>query len=157
MKKTVLILAGLALLCALLIARLFFKQKGGFETEREWFAQAVRYEFSATVDTVWMYNDHSGKLRCVLTQGDPQIHREDSLKRMFKEHDMLYLVYHRSGDTILFILPDRADLVATSDSVRVSSSNNKIQFFREGKLVVSDSLTQVLTGFGRPFFLKSKK
>jgi len=157
MKKTLLIFAGIALVCGLLIVRLFFKQKSGFENERQWFAKSVRYEFSATVDTVWMYNDHSGKLRCLLTQGDPQIHREDSLKRKFREHDMLYLVYHRSGDSILFILPDHASLVAKGDSVRVSSRENNIRFFREGKLVVTDSLNNALTGFGRPFFLKWKK
>lgn len=157
MNKTLQIIIGIALVCALLIARLIFKQKSDFENEREWFAKAVGYEFSATVDTVWTYNNHSGKLRCVLTQGDPQIHREDSLKRKFKEHDMLYLVYKRSGDTILFIFPDRANLIAKGDRVEVSSSQNKIQFFRDGKLVVSDSLSHALTGFGRPFFLKQKK
>jgi hypothetical protein len=157
MKKTLLIFTGIALVCGLLIIRLFFQQKSGFENEREWFAKAVRYEFSATVDSVWMYNNHSGKLRCLLTQGNPQIDREDSLKRLFKEHDMLYLVYERTGDSILFILPDHAGHVAIGDSVRVSSRQNNIRFFREGKPVIEDSLSKVLTGFGRPFFMKWKK
>jgi hypothetical protein len=157
MKKTLLILGPIALVCGLLVVRLLFKQKNSFTSEREWFANALRYEFSARVDTVWMYNQHSGKLRCILTAGDPQIHREDSLKKKFREHDMLYLVYQRSGDSILFILPHQANQIAIGDSVRVSSQNNSIQFFRGGKLVVSELLTNSLTGFGRPFFLKKKK
>lgn len=154
MKRTLLIFGGIALLCGLLIVRLFFQQHNGFGSERKWFAKAVRYEFSAIVDSIWMYNEHSGRLRCLLTQGDPQIHREDSLKLLFKEHDMLYLVYQRSGDSITFILPGRANLVAIGDSVRVSSQGNYIRFFSEGRPVVNDSLSDVLTGFGRPFFMK---
>jgi hypothetical protein len=156
MKKTLLIFGAIALVCALLVARLLFKQKNGFANEREWFAKAVGYEFSARVDTVWMFNDHAGRLRCVLTAGNPQIHREDSLKLLFKEHDMLYLVYQRSGDSIIFILPNHANLVSIGDSLRVSSQDNSIRFFREGKQVTDDLLSDALTGFGRPFFLKKK-
>jgi hypothetical protein len=155
-KKTFLILGGVALLCALLIARKLFRERTGFIRERKWFAKAIGYEFSAEVDTVWMYNEHSGRLRCLLTEGDPQIDREDSLKKSFKKHDMLYLIYQRSADSIIFILPDHANRVAKGDSVRVSSQRNSIQFFREGKQVAVDSLSNVLTGFGRPFFLKKK-
>ena len=156
MKKTLLILGGIGLMCALLIARLLFKQRSNFIGERAWFAKALRYEFSARVDSVWMYNDHAGRLRCLLTEGDPQIHREDSLKRMFQEHDMLYLIYERSADSIVFILPENANLIDIGDSVRVSSKENAIRFFRDRKLVASDSLSNALTGFGRPFFMKSK-
>jgi hypothetical protein len=156
MKKTLLILGPIALVCALLIVRLFIVQRSGFISEREWFAKEVRYEFSAKVESLWMYNEHSGRLRCLLTEGDPQIHREDSLKKKFKQHDMLYLVYKRSGDSITFILPDHADLVAIGDSVRVSSRENTIRFFRDGKEVEGDKLSEALTGFGRPFFLKRK-
>lgn len=157
MKKALLILGCIGLVCALLVGRLLFKQKSNFSGEREWFAKTLRYEFSARVDSIWMYNEHSGRLRCLLTEGDPQIHREDSLKRMFQEHDMLYLIYKRSNDSITFILPEKANLIAIGDSVRVSSKENAIRFFRDRKLVSSDSLSDVLTGFGRPFFMKSKK
>src|SRR5688572_9760933 len=105
MKKTLLILAGIGLLCFLLIGRLFMKQRSGFSEEREWFAKAVRYEFSAQVVSVELYNENSGKLWCRLTSGNPQIHREDSLKPLFKEHDMLYLIFQQAGDSILFIAP----------------------------------------------------
>src|SRR5215208_4736727 len=130
MKKTLLILGGIALLCALLVGRLLFRQRDSFIDERAWFAKAVRYEFSAVVDTVWMLNEHTGRLRCLLTEGDPQIEREDSLKPLFKEHDMLYLIYQRSADSIIFLLPEHADRVEKGDSVRVSSQRNSIQFFR---------------------------
>jgi len=156
MKKALLILFGIGLVCALLVARLLFKQQGNFVGERAWFAKALRYEFSARVDSIWMYNDHAGRFRSLLTEGDPQIHREDSLKRMFQEHDMLYLIYKRSGDSITFILPENANLIAIGDSMRVSSKENAIYFFRDRKLVASDSLSNALTGFGRPFFMKSK-
>ena len=156
MKRTLLIFGAIALLCFLLIVRLFFKQHSDFIDERGWFAKSVRYEFSAKVDSIWMYNEHSGRLRCLLTQGNPKIDREDSLKTLFKDHDMLYLIYERSGDSITFILPEHANLVKIGDSLRVSSQENNIRFFREGKEVVNDPLSDVLTGFGRPFFLRRK-
>src|SRR5688572_29175122 len=120
MKKTLLILGGIGLLCLLLIIRLFFKQSSGMTEEREWFVSALRYEFSAQVDSVRMFNEHTGRLWCRLTAGDPQVDREDSLKSSFKEHDMLYLIFHRSADSIIFIVPN-GNLVSKGDSVRVSS------------------------------------
>ncbi|MBT1701534.1 hypothetical protein KK083_31870 [Fulvivirgaceae bacterium PWU4] len=156
MKKTLLITGGIGLLCLLLIARLFFRQNNDMTDEREWFAKALRYEFSARVDSVRMFNEHTGRLWCLLTSGDPQTHREDSLKPFFKQHDMLYLIFHRSADTVIFIIPN-GNLVAKGDSVRVSSQKNTIQFFREGKPVATDQLSNTLTGFGRPFFIKKRK
>ena len=156
MKRTVIILIGIALLLLLLIVRLLFKQNSSVTDEREWFVKALRYEFSAQVDCVWMFNPNAGRLRCLLTAGDPQIYREDSLKRSFKQHDMLYLIFKRSTDSITFVLPNHANLVAKGDSMRVSSRENIIQFFRAGEPVVTDSLSETLTGFSRPFFIKRK-
>jgi hypothetical protein len=155
MKKTLLIIGGIMLLCLLLFFRLLFKQNSGMTEEREWFAKALGYEFSAVVDSVRMFNPTTGRLWCRITAGDPQTHREDSLKILFKEHDMLYLIFHRSADSIIFIVPN-GNLVAKGDSVRVSSQKNTIQFFREGKPVATDQLSNTLTGYGRPFFLKGK-
>ena len=156
MKKTLLILGIIALLCFLLVIRLFFKQHNSMDEEREWFAEALRYEFSAQVDSVKMFNENTGRLWCRITSGNPQVDREDSLKQSFKEHDMLYLIFHRSGDSIIFIVPN-AKQVAKGDSVRISSEQNAIQFFRDKKQVAADQLSTTLTGFGRPFFLKKKK
>src|SRR5690348_16596403 len=140
LKKALLILGAVGLICFLLVVRLMFTQQGNFVDERAWFVKAVRYEFSARVDSVWMYNDHAGRVRCLLTEGDPQIHREDSLKLRFQQHDMLYLIYQRSADSITFIMPEHANLMARGDSVRVSSTENLIRIFRDKKLVSSDSL-----------------
>jgi len=155
MKKTLLILGGIGLLCILLVVRLVFKQRSSMSEEREWFTGALRYEFSAQVDSVWMLNQNTGKIWGRLTSGDPQIHREDSLKRLFKHHDMLYLIFHRSGDSIIFLVPN-GKLVLKGDSVRVSSERNTIQFFRDKKQVATDQLSTTLIGYGRPFFLKKK-
>ena len=99
MKKTLLIVAGIGLLCLLLIVWNFSRQYSGLQEEREWFTKALRYEFSARVDGIRMFNAHTGRLQCQLTGGDPQVHREDSLKNLFKEHDMLYLIFRRSADS----------------------------------------------------------
>ena len=71
MKKTLLVLGGIGLLCVLLVVRLVFKQRSGTSEEREWFTRALRYEFSAQVDSVWMLNQNTGKIWCRLTSGDP--------------------------------------------------------------------------------------
>ena len=156
MKKTLLIFGGIGLLCLLLVVRLIFKQSNGMSEEREWFVKALRYEFSAQIDSVRMLNENTGRLWCRLTSGNPQTHREDSLKLSFKQHDMLYLIFHRSGDSIIFLVPN-GKLLAKGDSVRVSSERNTIQFFRDGKPVATDQLSTTLTGYGRPFFLKRNK
>jgi len=124
--------------------------------EREWFVRGLRYEFSAQVDSVRMLNENTGRLWCRVTSGNPQSHREDSLKRLFKEHDMLYLIFRQSGDSILFLIPN-GKLVMKGDSVQVSSEKNTIQFFRDGKQVATNRLTNTLTGFRRPFFIKKKR
>jgi hypothetical protein len=139
----------------LLVVRLFFNQNSSMSEEREWFVKGLRYEFSAQVDSVRMLNENTGRLLCRLTSGNPQIHREDSLKPLFKEHDMLYLIFQQSGDSITFLVPN-GKLVEKGDSVRISSKKNTIQFFRDGKEVATDKLSNTLTGFGRPFFLKGK-
>jgi hypothetical protein len=155
MKKTLLILGGVGLMCVLLVARLLYKQKNGMNEERVWFVKAVRYEFSGRVDSIRMLNENTGRLWCRVTSGNPHMHREDSLKRFFRKHDMLYLIFRQSGDSIVFLVPNGKH-VLKGDSVRVSSKDNSIRFFRAGKEVATDQLTSTLTGFGRPFFLKRK-
>lgn len=155
MKKTLLILGGIGLFCLLLIVRNFYRQNNNQKEEREWFVKALRYEFSAEVLRIQMLNEKTGRLWCRLTSGEPQIHREDSLKPMFKDHDMLYLIFEQSADTITFLVPN-ADLISEGDSLGVSSKNNSIKFYRDGKEVASDQLSNTLTGFGRPFFMKRR-
>ena len=156
MKRTVLILIGIAFITLLLFVKLLFNQSNIATDERKWFVESLRYEFSAQVASVTMFNENAARLTCLLTEGDPQIDREDSLKRFFKQFDMLYLIFKRSNDSITFVLPNHADHVAKGDSVCVSSHKNSIQFFRAGQLVMTDSLSKTLTGYGRPFFIKNK-
>jgi hypothetical protein len=153
MQRTLLTLAVIGLVCFLLIVRLFFRQHNRMTDEREWFAKALQYEFSATVDSIAMYNKNSGRFYATITDGNPRLEREDSLKKLFKQHDMLYLIYKRSANSIVFIVPDVHD-AAKGDSMRVSSENNIVRFFRDGKEVSSSPLTKTLTGYGRPWFLK---
>lgn len=155
MKRTLLLVGSIMLIGVLLLVRLVTKESNRLADERKWFVNALRYEFSAHVDSVRMFNAHTGRLWCRLTDGNPQVHREDSLKRLFRQHDMLYLIFHRSSDSIIFIVPN-GDRVAKGDSVRISSHQNTIQFFRSGKQVTSDSLSTALIGYTRPFFLKRK-
>ncbi|MCX8491344.1 MAG: hypothetical protein ORN54_09780 [Cyclobacteriaceae bacterium] len=154
MKRTVLILIGIALITLLLFVRLLFNEYNVTVDERKWFVESLRYEFSAQVDSVTMFNENSARLRCLLTVGNPLIEREDSLKRFFKKHDMLYLIFKRSFDSITFVLPNHANYVAKGDSVCVSSRENSIQFFRAGELIVAESLSETLIGYGRPFFIR---
>jgi hypothetical protein len=153
MKRRLLSIGVIGLVSMLLVVRLFFRQHSSMTEEREWFVKEVRYEFSAQVDSILMHNENAGRLWCRVTEGNPQSHREDSLKRSFKKHDMLYLIFHHSGDSIIFVIPN-GKLVAKGDSVRVSSERDSIQFFRYGKEVASNKLSNTLTGFSRPFFLK---
>ncbi len=156
MKRTLLILGIIGIVSLALVARLLLKQRDTMEEERDWFVKAVRYEFSAEIDSIKMLNETTGRLYCKVTAGAPKSHREDSLKPLFKEHDMLYLIFKQSGDSIVFLVPENAKPLAKGDSVHVSSEKNIIEFFRDEKLVTSAPLTNTLTGFGRPFFMKGK-
>jgi len=156
MKKTLLIFAGVALIVILLVVRLFTRQSNALDEERAWFVESLEYEFSARVDSIRMLNANTGRLWCLLETGDPKVGREDSLKRHFREHDILYLIIRRTSDTVTFLVP-YAHKILPGDRVRVSSKADSIRFFREGELVASDALTSTLTGFARPFFLKNKE
>jgi hypothetical protein len=155
MKRTLNILVSVGLVSLLLFIRLLFSQQADKQDERHWFAKALRYEFSAQVDSVQMLNAHIGKYWCRITEGNPEVNREDSLKRFFKDHDMLYLIFHRSGDSINFVI-SKGDLLAKGDSVRFSSKQNTIAFFRAGQSIGVDSLSASLIGYSKPFFMRRK-
>lgn len=151
MKKTLLIIGGVALVFILLIVRLFVVERNDVVSEQEWFVKEVAYEFSAEVDSIRLYNSAGGLLRGRITAGVPQTHREDSLKKYFKKHEMMYLVFKRSGDTIRFILP-YANRVKKGDSIRISSKENMIRVFREGKEITHEPMSESLTAYqGAPF------
>jgi hypothetical protein len=153
MKKTLLILGGVALVFILLVVRLFVVEGSSVRTEQEWFARELQYEFSAVVDSIRMFNGASGNLRGRITAGDPKTSREDSLKRHFKKHDMMYLIYKHSSDSIIFILP-YANQVRKGDSLRISSSENRIEIFRNHQSVFHHPLSESLVAYQRPPFVK---
>lgn len=153
MKKTLLVLGGIALLFLLLVIRLFVVEHTVTKEEQEWFVRELRYEFSAVVDSVKLYNNGvSGNIRGRIIAGDPNTKREDSLKKSFKKHDQIYLVYKRSGDSIRFILP-YANQIRKGDSIRLSSNENTIRVFREGKQVVNQPMHESLTAYQKPPFV----
>lgn len=153
MKKTLLILGGVALVFILLVVRLFVVEKDTAKAEQEWFARELEYEFSAVVDSIRMFNGASGHLRARIMAGDPKIYREDSLKRHFKKHDMMYLIFKNSSDTIMFILPF-ANQVQKGDSIRFSSTENRIEVFRNHQSVFHHPLSESFVAYSRPPFFK---
>lgn len=155
MKRTLLTIGIISIICFLLIVRLFSKQHHALEDERAWFANAVGYEFSAHIDSIRMLNETTGRLWCRIGRGHPDASREDSLKALFKEHDMLYMIFKQAGDSITLVLP-YANAAVKGDCLQVSSHDNIVRIFHERQQVVSQPLTKTLMGYSRPFFLKRK-
>lgn len=153
MKKNLLIFGGIALVFILLIIRLFTVEINRVTAEQEWFARELRYEFSAVVDSIRMFNGAGGNLRARITAGDPHIEREDSLKKFFRKHEKMYIVYKRSSDSIVFILP-YANQVRKGDSIRMSSKENMIRVFRQSKEVYSQSMSESLMAYQGPPFVE---
>lgn len=151
MKKNLLIFGGIALVFVLLVVRLFVVERNRIAAEQEWFVKEVGYEFSVTVDSIRMYNSAGGVLRGRITAGNPQTQREDSLKKFFKKHEMLYLVFKRSSDSINLILP-YANRVSKGDSIRIDSKENLILVFRQGEEVTRAPMSESLTAFQGPPF-----
>jgi hypothetical protein len=147
--KTFLIFAGVALVCLLLIIRFFFSQFSSHQKEREWFVRNIRYEFSATIDSVRMFNQVTGRLHARITAGDPRTYREDSLENSFKKHAELEFISKHRGDSISFFLHN-ANQIKKGDSVRVSSSGDAITIFREGKQVAVAKMSDSLNGWSKP-------
>lgn len=153
MKKNLLILGGIALVFMLLVIRLFVVERNKVKAEQEWFVKEIAYEFSVTVDSIRMYNSAGGVLRARITKGHPQTQREDSLKKFFKKHEMMYLVFNRSSDSVNLILP-YANRIAKGDSIRISSKEDLICVFRDGREVTRAPVSESLTAFQGPPFVK---
>lgn len=147
--KTFLIIAGAGLVCLLLVIRIFFSAFNSHEKEREWFIRNLRYEFSVAVDSVQRNNRTFVDGRVVA--GDPHFYREDSLKNSLKKHEKLILTINYKNDTIRFLVLI-ADEIRKGDSVRLSSTENSITVFRDGKQVATAQLSEAITGWGKgPF------
>ncbi|MFN8335978.1 MAG: hypothetical protein U0U09_12695 [Cyclobacteriaceae bacterium] len=147
MKQGLLILGAIAILSVLLIARIVVVHQKRLGDEEKWFAQSLGYEFSAEIDSVKMYNSNGGRVWARITAGSPKVYREDSLKNYFKQHGMMYFIFDQSGDSICFIL-QYANRLTLGDSVRISSSQDKVTIFHEGKSVAQEPLSKSVVGYG---------
>lgn len=147
--KTFLILAGVGIICLLLVIRLSFSEFNSHENEREWFIRNLRYEFSVAVDSVQRFNRTFVDGR--VTAGDPHFYREDSLENSLTKHEKMILVRSYRNDSIRFIVKI-ADEIRKGDSVRLSSSGNSITIFRAGKQVATAHLSEAITAWGKPPF-----
>jgi hypothetical protein len=149
--KTFLIIAGVGLVCLLLMIRFFFSEFNTHDKEREWFVQNLRYEFSFEVDTVQIYYNTRGQLSGRVTTGDPKFYREDSLQNSLKKHERLWLLNKHRNDSIAFNV-QIANEIQKGDSVRISSKENSITVFRAGKQVATTLFTNEVNGWGKPPF-----
>jgi hypothetical protein len=147
--KTFFILAGIGLVCLLLVVRLFFAAQSGQEKEREWFVRSLGYEFSVAVDSVQQYRRSFVNGR--ITAGKPRLYREDSLKNSLTKHGNLLLVTSYRNDSIRFAV-EIAGGIRKGDSIRISSKENSITVFRFGKQVASTPFSGALNGWGKPPF-----
>lgn len=148
--KTFLILAGVAIVCVLLLIKFSFSEYNSHEKEREWFVKNLRYEFSIAVDSVERHYRVFAEGR--VTAGNPRFYREDSLKNSLEKYGNLQLVTSYSNDSISFALDDFKEELRAGDSIRVSSQQNSVTVFRSGKQVITAKLSDVLFGWGNPPF-----
>lgn len=155
MKRSLLILGSIAIISILLIVRLVFVHKNKLGEEKKWFAKSLQYEFSVTIDSIFLYNQYGGRVMAHVTNGNPQFYREDSLKNHFEEHSMMYFVYRHSGDSVTFVLPF-ANKLKEGDSLRISSSADKMIIFRAGKLVTPELFSTSIVGYGSSPFKRER-
>lgn len=155
MKKSFLILGSIAIISIVLMVRLVFVHKNKLGEEEKWFAKSLKYEFSATIDSVFMYNQHGGRVLARVTDGHPKFYREDSLKNHFEHHEVMYFVYRHSGDSITFILPF-ANQLNKGDSVRISSSADQVTIFRVGQMVAQQPFSGSIVGYGNSPFKRKE-
>lgn len=155
MKRNLLILAGIGFISVLLIVRLVAVHQTRLEAEERWFVQSLGYEFSVEVDSVRKYENKGGRVWARITEGNPKMYREDSLKNHFKNHEMLYFIFRHSGDSVSFVLPDASQL-HTGDSIRISSSKDSVTVFHENKIVSQIPFSKTVVGWGASPFKRDK-
>lgn len=147
--RTFFILAGIGVVCVLLLVLLFFSKRSTLEKEREWFTRALGYEFSVAVDSTVRYNRTFVIGR--ITDGSPRVYREDSLTNSLKNHQRLLFVRHHQHDSVRFYLETR-EVIQQGDSLRISSQENSVTVFREGNKMLAVKLSESLIGWGKPPF-----
>lgn len=151
MKKIYLIV-GLVVIAIVLAIRFGLMESTGAADERQWFAENLHYEFTAEVDSARALRGEAGpgKIWCRVTTGNPDVGAEDSLERKLEKYKSLAFVTDRSDNIITCYVTD-AHRYLPGDSVIVSSSSNRIEVFRSGKSVFTESLSAQLEGRGTMF------
>ena len=151
MKKTLVIIFGIAVVGALAFRLVYIKANGGF-TERQWYTSHLHYDFSLRVDSVHMLNGDVGlgKISSTVTRGYPSATVEDSLNRHLSHHDWLQFLVPGSGNHRELILM-RAELLKPGDSISVNSEKDFVQVFRKGELKYENELSTTLEARGNPF------
>ncbi|HEU5290511.1 MAG TPA: hypothetical protein VFU05_07720 [Cyclobacteriaceae bacterium] len=149
--KTLLIILGIAVVCALAFRLIYIKMNGG-STERQWYVSHLHYDFSMRVDSVKMLHGDVGlgKVSCTVTRGNPSPTVEDSLNHHLTHHDWLQFLVPGSGNQRELILM-RAELLMPGDSISVNSSTDFVQVFRNRKLQYENELSTTLEARGNPF------
>ena len=149
--KTLLLILGVGLVCALTFRLIYIKANGG-STERQWYTSNLDYDFSLRIDSVRMFNGDVGlgKISCTITRGYPSPTVEDSLNHLLTHHDWLQFLAPGSGRNRELILM-RAELLKPADSLSVNSSKDFVQVFRGGQLIYENELSSTLEARGNPF------
>lgn len=129
-----------------LVIRLIVRKSSRLRSEREWYIENLKYDFSAEVDTVIVTNKKgSGFILCHFTAGKMNLSVEDSLKRHLKRHERLRLFPRRSDGKIRFA-SGKAGSVMKGDSVTVNSALNKITVFRNGEKLIEKDVRETISG-----------
>ena len=139
------------ILLVLLLIRLGFKISKGHDEmmeERKWYAQQLRYDFSATIDTV-IWNKEKDRFGIVLshiTRGILNTNVEDSLQSHLKTHKLVRLNLSNTLNEFKIVLvpPLSADTYLPGDSIVVISASDQIRFFRDGKKITDRTISEVL-------------
>lgn len=115
------------------------------ENERRgWYVKHLKYDFSAKVDTAFVLkqNHGYGRMFCtplVINEMDCLI--EDSISQHLNRS--LRFIWQRKDGQVNFLVTN-GQLGVMSDSIYVNSRIDKIQFFKDGKLVGDDRVSLCL-------------
>lgn len=116
------------------------------EKEQEWYVQNLAYEFSARIDTGFILPQRHGFGKVYGTHSIIEkfdYYKEDSLNNHLSNHARLKFIWKRKSGEINFeVLAGR--LASDADCVVVSSSKDKIFFFKDHQKIGDCSISSGL-------------
>ncbi len=148
--KAILLVAFVTLILIFLVFRIFSGKFAAGQNEREWYTQKLNYDFSGKVKRVEMLNGADvghGKIIFEVTRGLIDASSEDSLNRQLSVHTSLRFLENGDGEQVGFVLMG-AERFKPGDSLSVNAKTNTISIFRNGSIVLSDKVSQLLEGRG---------